>query len=144
MSIPLFLPIPIYANLPPSAKALTIRTLCARAGIACKASGRWVDRPVELVKRANTPPSVLAAPGDWGMVRITHGEGDQVKAAQFALAILAYSMHDLVCRQSIAGQPWAQISRPRGRVKKPKAASNAERQQKFRTRQRAKQRSLSG
>lgn len=144
MSIPLFLPIPVYANLPPSAKALTIRALCTRAGVACKASGRWVDRPVELVKRTHAAPSVLAAPGDWGLVRITHGEQNQVKAAQFALAIMAYSLHDLVCRQSIAGQPWAQIALPRGRMKKPKAASNAERQQQFRARQRAQQNPSSG
>ena len=138
MSIPLFLPIPVYANIIPSTMALSVRALCVHAGVACKASGRWVDRPVELIRRTNAAPSVMATPGDWGVVRITHGERDKVKAAQFALAIMAYAMHDLVCRQSIAGQVWAQIALPRGRIKKPKAASNAERQQQFRTRQRAK------
>jgi hypothetical protein len=144
MSIPLFLPIPTYADLAPPAKALTIRALCARAGVACKATGQWVDRPVELVLKTNAAPNVVAAPGDWGVVRITHAETDKVKAAQFALAVMAYAMHDLVCRQSIAGQAWAQIALPRGRLRKPKAASNAQRQQQFRARQRAQRATRSG
>ena len=132
MSIPLFLPIPVYAPIVPSAKAMTILALCARAGVACKASGTWVNRPIDILTRPNAPPSVVAAPGDWGVVRITQRETDRVRAAQFALAVMAYAIHDVVCRQSIAGQPWANIALPRGRLKKARVASNAERQRKFR------------
>ena len=132
MSIPLFLPIPVYAPIAPSANAMTIRALCARAGVACKASGTWVNRPIDIVTRPNAPLSVVAAPGDWGVVRITQPETNRVKAAQVALAVMAYAIHDVVCRQSIAGQPWAKIAMPRGRLKKARVASNAERQRKFR------------
>lgn len=136
MSIPLFLPIPVYAQITPTSTALTVRALCARAGVACQASGSWTNRPVEVIVRPGAPSTVTVAPGDWGVVRITQPESDRQKAAQFALAIMAYSVHDVVCRQSIAGQPWAKIALPRGRIKKNKAMTNAERQQQFRARQR--------
>jgi hypothetical protein len=50
---------------------------------------------------------------------------------------MAYAVHDLVAKQSISGAAWGRISAPRGRIALGTALSVAERQRRFRARQRS-------
>ncbi len=50
---------------------------------------------------------------------------------------MAYGMHDLVAKQSIAGKDWAGIGNPKGRPRGGRPMSNSERQKKFRERRAA-------
>lgn len=134
MSIPLFLPLPQYQPLPHVAGAISVRALCGLAGVECKATGAWTERHVKIITADGAVPALVAAPGDWGLVKITLPTDERVRVARYALAIMAYALHDPVCRQSIAHAEWAAIAAPRGRPRLPKAASNAERQQRFRKR----------
>ena len=141
MSIPLFFPPPIYRAITPSTGGVTvpIRALCELAGARCKASGDWTRRPVELVSGgANSAIRIEAAPGGWGLVRITlpFDRVNQQPAARLALAAMAFAVMDPVCRQSIANEVWARPSAPRGRPKSSAAMSNAERQRRFREKSR--------
>jgi hypothetical protein len=134
MSIPLFFPRVRYvARLALSARATTLRALCDSAGVACKASGDWTSRVVDLVP-AHTL-QIAAEPGDWSAVQISLPDGDRRTRARLALATMAYALHDLVARQSIMGAPWAKISLPRGRIASGAALSTVERQRRFRARQ---------
>ena len=133
MSIPLFFPPVRYVpRLAISARATTLRALCDSAGVACKASGAWTDRVVDLVTAESV--QISAQPGDWSAVQISLPGSDQRNRARLALAIMAYALHDLVARQSIMGAPWAQISLPRGRIASGAALSTTERQRRFRAR----------
>jgi len=135
MSIPLFFPAVEYVpHLKVSARAMTLRALCEAAGVLCKASGAWTDRVVDLAFADDV--KIVAGPGDWSAVRICSPIIDRRLAARLGLAVMAYSLHDLVARQSIIGAPWARISAPRGRIARGVALSTAERQRRFRARRR--------
>lgn len=123
----------------------TIEELCKIAGIPCRASGSWINRKVEIRRFSpndNTSANsnllkslkIEAEPGDWGSVRITIEKDNKKNEARMALLILAYVLHDLVAKQSVAGYPWAKIPPPRGRIKTGKAMTNSERQRLFRLR----------
>lgn len=111
---------------------VTLAELCRLAGTACKASGAWSMRKVEL--KYGKKIDVLAEPGDWGNVRISIPHRTMGKRARFALTLLAYGMHDLVAKQSIIGCAWARPAPPRGRPSKKRALSSKERQRRFRRR----------
>gem|GEM_PF-2808169 len=52
--------------------------------------------------------------------------------ARLALGALAYSIMDLVARESIRGAAWAAAAPPRGRASSGTALTNAERQRRYR------------
>jgi len=134
MSTPLFFPSPRYRRSLPTAGAVSVRELCALAGVPCRASGGWTERPVVVV-RADAY-AIEAQPGGWGAVRIlvprSLGRGE---VHRHALAALAFGLMDPVARQSIRGQPWARPAMPRGRPATGTARSSRERQRTFRRRQ---------
>ena len=137
MSIPFFLPITEYTPLLKLEKFFTIAELCKKAKIKCLASGDWVNRKIGVCYNDNF--KVEAEPGDWGNVRITLSKSNMLKLnstkeAQLALTILAYSLHDLVAKESIKNHDFSKVRKPMGRIKTGKALSNKERQKLFRSR----------
>ena len=131
MSIPLFYPPVRYLpRLQLSERATSLRELCGIAGVACKASGAWTDRVVDLSFAADL--QIFAEPGDWSTVQITMPVDTPCNAARLALAVMAYALHDLVARQSIQGAPWARVAPPRGRIATGAALTTTERQRRFR------------
>lgn len=130
MSTPLFFPIVSYAPHLPLNNPLTVSELCAMAGVRCRASGAWTKRQVEVV--FGNRIQVIAEPGDWGNVQIVVKIKSKVEGYRFALAIMAYSIQDLVAKESIKGTPWSRIAIPRGRPKTGQALTTKERQRRFR------------
>ncbi len=120
-----------------AARAETVRSLCARAGVDCLASGAWTERKVYLVPvPAGEVLSIVKEPGDWSAVQVGLPGVDinSVAAARGALLVLAYGLMDLVARESIRGVVWARPSAARGRPRTGKAMSNAQRQARYRQR----------
>jgi hypothetical protein len=109
-----------------------LRKLCGVAGIACKASGAWTERIVDVIEASDL--QILAEPGDWSPVQISIPHASRRDAARLALAAMAYALHDLVAKQSIAGATWVRVSPPPGRIASGTALSAAERQRRFRER----------
>lgn len=131
MSIPLFFPSVRYVpRLALSPYATTLRALCGAAGVACKASGAWTERIVDVIE-ADTL-RIVAEPGDEAPVQICVPQSEGRKRARLALAAMAYRLHDLVAKQSIRGEPWTRIAPPRGRIRSGTALSTRERQRRFR------------
>lgn len=135
MTTPLFYPPPRYrAALPlPAAGTLSVRELCALAGVRCRASGGWTERRIQVVRADGY--AIEAEPGGWGAVRIAVPRRlKPIEAHRHALAALAFGLMDLVARESIRGQPWARPAPPRGRPATGIARTNAERQRAHRRR----------
>jgi len=132
MSTILFFPHVTYVKALARRNSLTLAELCNRAGIKCRASGKWTEREVEIVRSDDT--AVTAEPGDWGRVRIEMRLRDARQQARFALLVMAYGLHDLVAKQSVRGQEWARLKAPRGRPRQGRALTNKERQRRFRER----------
>jgi hypothetical protein len=131
MSIPLFFPpIRYVARLTPTSGAATLRTLCIRAGVPCRATGAWTERLVEVVVAHEL--GITAEPGEGAAVQIAMPRSEPRQMARLALAAMAYALHDLVAKESIRGQPWATIATPRGRIRTGTALSTRERQRRFR------------
>jgi hypothetical protein len=115
--------------------ALSLRALCALAGVPCRASGAWTERKVRLVR--GTGLRIRKEPGDEGMVEIALPDVAGVRsttAARAALGVLAYGLMDLVARESVRHADWARPAPPRGRPKTGLALPNRERQRRFRER----------
>ena len=154
MSIPLFLPQPTYVKLPltNAGELITLKELCEKLKTPCRASGLWVDRLVRIIliennlktendlntnnlNKKTTLPLIEKESGDWGEVRITllsKQFKSQTKIYQMALGIMAYSVFDLVARESIRGLPWAKVSAPKGKPRARSPLSSKERQRRFR------------
>lgn len=132
--IPLFFPPVTYLKGLTAGSFLSLEQLCERAGVVCRASGAWTEREVQIVFAENF--RLFAEPGDWGRVRIEVPCRGQLKQARLALAALAYSMQDLVAKQSVRGEAWLSLKPPRGRPKRGQALTGKERQRKFRQRTR--------
>jgi hypothetical protein len=131
MSIPFFLPIPSFHAKLPLADAIPLDELCVRAGVRCKASGAWTRRMVSFVPSSSL--FVRAMPGANG-IEIGTDQTDPVWRARIALSILAYSMMDLVARESIRGAEWARIKAPVGRpASGRRPMSSTERQRRWRS-----------
>ncbi len=126
---------PRYAVRIPGRASHTVRSLCAAAGIECRASGAWIERPIDV--RRDRPFDFCAEPGGYGKVRITLPASDPVTAARDALCVLAYGLHDLVAKESIRGQTWSRVAPPLGRPKQRKSMPGKERQRRFRLRRAA-------
>lgn len=131
MSTPLFFPVPRYvAHLPPSVAYRPLRYWCEVAGVRCKASGAWIDRPVQV--RAGACAIVAeASPGN--RVSISGpSRGGRVSLARYALGALAYTLMDGVARESLRGEDWARPSAPVGRPRTGRARNSRERQRLLR------------
>ena len=112
---------------------IQLRELCRRAGVPCKASGRWAERPVAV--DYGNEIALVAQPGEGGIVRVcVPALLSPTEAARCALAALAYGLMDLVARESIRGAAWADPAAPRGRPVSGTAQSNRERQRAYRKR----------
>lgn len=135
MSTPLFFPTPRIVKDVDVTLAITLREVLARAGIPCRASGRWTERLVVIDPAFD---GIEREAGDWGAVRIgAPAELGQRDQARHAIAALAYGLMDVVARESIRGQAWARPSRPRGRPASGAALSAAKRQRRHRARKTA-------
>ena len=135
MSIPLFLPIPTYVSRIRSGRFVPLKHWCRRAGLACKASGRFVERPIAL-KRCQCPAILVeAAPFHRVQIGVPHN-WTAISAARYVMAALAFALMDVVARQSIAGAVWAKPTAKVGRPKTGRARNNRERQRRLRSRTR--------
>lgn len=107
--------------------------LCSIAGVACRASGPWLQRMIAIERGSGY--AISAEPGGFGGVHLHVPAGlTPTQAAQYGLAMLAYGLMDPVARESIRGQAWAKPSVPRGRPRTGTALSARERQRAFRDR----------
>lgn len=134
--MPLFLPpVHLVADLRLE-RAFTLESLCAAAGVPCRASGAWTQREVGVVAAAE--PVVEAQPGSWGRVKVgvppAYSRHPR-DAARFALAVMAYVLMDPVARASVRGITWARPGQ-RGRPVVG-AQSNRDRQRVHRARAKA-------
>lgn len=133
MSIPLFFPPTKYESGLRLTGAMSLSEVCLAAGVRCAATGAWTARKVEIAH--GDALSVFAEPGDWGGVKIILKPGLTCQQeARLALAVMAYSLHDLVAKQSIAGKGWASVAAPRGRPPSARPLTAADRQRAFRSR----------
>lgn len=132
MSTTFFIPPPKYLQRLELVNPLDIAALCERVGIRCQASGAWINRRIEI--KHGSELFVEAEPGDWGAIRITMPKTTKLAEAKLALVVLAYSLNDLVARQSVKGHDFARVPIPKGRIKTGRALSNAERQKLYRER----------
>ena len=142
MSLPVFFP-PIRYQRAIAERGVPLVALCQRAGVECKAVGRWVNREI-VMRRADAPGDecIIREPGDWQKVMVVTPVGVAATRAQarWVLGALAYAVFDGVARASIAGQPWARAALPRGPATARRAPiANAERQRRFRQRQRGRE-----
>ena len=141
MSLPVFFP-PVRFQRSIVESGIPLSALCQLAGVPCKAVGRWVNREI-VVRQANAPgdESIICEPGDWQKVLITTpvGVANGQARARWALGALAFAIFDGVARASIAGQPWARAAMPRGPSTPQRVAmSNAQRQRRWRQRERVR------
>lgn len=140
MTLPLFFPHPEYVPSLPRRRMRTLFELCAVAGVACRASGAWTNRPVGVGFDPQFPLGCIQAEPQRGAVRISVPEGyaaSELLMARYALGAMAFALFDLVSRESIRGAGWISIAPPRGRPAAARAMSNRERQRLFRQRRRA-------
>lgn len=135
MYTPFFVPPPRFTGRLILRRPRTVRELCALVGVPCRGSGEWTNRLVEV--RYGSVLTITALPGDWGSVVITAPVRGVLAQSQLALYLLAYALHDLVAKESIRTTKLAQISPPKGRPRRTRPQSNAERQRRFRERQRS-------
>ena len=138
MSIPFFFPPPRYVKTLPVQSGqdfYTLSSLCEELGIPCRASGEWTQRNVIVtVLDSEQDISIYACPGAEGTVQIILPEQYKPVALQVALTVMAYVLHDLVAKQSIAGQPWNRIAPPKGRPRSKRSFTTKERQRAYRLR----------
>lgn len=135
MSTELFYPPVHYVPTLTLKAPLSLSQLCERAGVACKATGRWTTRQIELTRGPDT--RLVAEPGEWGSVIINLPQLGGTDRARAALAALAFGMHDIVAKESIRSADWLRVGPPRGRPRSGRALSTKERQRRFRERRKA-------
>jgi len=140
MKLPLFFPHPTYVAKLPRRGALPLAKVCALAGVACRATGRWTERLVIMDSDDKLPQGAVWAEPSGGTVRImvpSAYNGSGRARARYALGVLAYVLFDLVSRESIRGEDWTTINAPVGRPRAVRALNGAERQRRFRLRRQA-------
>lgn len=132
MSTLLFFPLPsVVAELDPK-PSQPLREVLVASGVTCRASGSWVERPISIVRGQE---GIVKEPGDWGAVHIGIPIGmSELEASRYASMVMAYSVMDVVARESIRGADWSKPKIPRGRPFSGTATSNAERQRLHRRR----------
>lgn len=133
----IFFPAPGYRPRLEQAPQATVRQLCERAGVACKASGARCERGVSWKKGREL--AIEAEPGHVGRVHVVlpsnKARSDQV-AARNLLLVLAHGLHDGVAKESVRGVDWARRIAPCGRPRALRPKTNAQRQRDWRARQR--------
>lgn len=140
--VPLFYPPVRYTPRLERQDGVSLRELCERAGIACRASGEWIERKVswEPVSE-DAPMTITAEPGHTGAVHVRlptrqpQSITPKAVARQLLLA-MAYGVFDGVARESVRGIEWSRRLTPRGRPRSVRPQSGAERQRTWRERQR--------
>ena len=133
MISPIFFPKAKYVPTLSTGGAVTLRQLCADAGIPCRASGAWCDRMVTYYEADCM--EIWAMPGPQGSVLMSLPKGMTKKEnARMALLVMAYGLFDGVARESVRGVDWARKIKPAGRPKSCLAMSNKERQRAWRAR----------
>ncbi len=133
MGTPLFFPPPVYVGHLDAKGAVTLSDLCRRAGVACKASGAWTERPV--IVYGGSGYRIEAEPGGYGVVRIqVPVRLGEVGRARHALAVMAYSLMDGVAREVVRGAAWAKPAKSVGRPRGDRVLSGKERQRRYRSR----------
>ena len=99
MGLPLFFPIPEYVTALSRDGMQPLHAICTQAGVVCKASGDWINRPVALVFDANLPDGYIWAEPQGGAVRIAvppeYVESPQ-SMARYGLGALAFALFDQV------------------------------------------------
>ena len=131
MPLPLFFPTVRYVPAIDRSQAITLEQLCERAAGRCEAFGRWVQRPVVLLRAHEQAPWLKAEPGDWGAVEIgVPNRGSAQREAQWALGALAFVLFDGVARATVQGKAWHASSsrvglRRNHDVPRPTASGNA-------------------
>ena len=133
MSTPLFFPIAAYVSRLSGSGYLSLRTWCEQAGIRCQATGPFAERPIRLRRGRVFSIVAEAAPSSRVEIEIPRGPSAQA-AARLLIAALAYSLMDVVARQSIRGVAWARLSPGAGRPRTGRAKTNRERQRELRQR----------
>lgn len=133
MGTPLFFPPPVYVAHLDAKGAVALSDLCRHAGVACKASGAWTERPVCVY--GGSGYRIEAEPGGYGVVRIqVPAQLGEVERARHALAAMAYSLMDGVAREVVRGAAWAKPAKPVGRPRGGQALSGQARQRRYRAR----------
>ena len=128
--LPLMYPIPRFVPKLGKAPSIGLDELCAQAGVACRATGRFAHRPIQLL--TGDAGAIEVEAGGWGAVRITVPAKYSDAAARYALGAMAYAVCDVVARESIKGQPWAKPQTPPGRARTGTALTGLQRQRRFR------------
>jgi hypothetical protein len=115
-----------------------LREVCARAGVLCRASGPWTERPIGLVAWRSAEIVAEASPRTAVLVRVPRPIWRRGPAARarFALEALAYVLMDLVARESVRGRREFRCTHRPGRPRTGAAISNRDRQRRFRARHR--------
>lgn len=103
--LPFFMPIVRYVKSLPepgeTGEKITLAHLCRLAGVACRASGAWTQREITLIESDQV--CVMAKPHQGPVAIFLPMNEDRYR---IALAVMAYSVHDLVARKSIRHAPW--------------------------------------
>lgn len=99
IGLPVFIPTPTYVNKLPDGIELTLAELCDRAGVVCQASGKWIDRKVILVDSKEL--FIKAIPSGGAVAIGIAGADDGKRSAMLALHLMAYSVLDVVAKESI-------------------------------------------
>ena len=120
----------------PRGIAHTVESLCRQAGIECRVTGPSASRVVYLHLTEHL--EVHREPGNAGVVSVGLPgdlQDDPREAAVLVLAILAYVVFDYAARESVRGWSEMRVSLPRGRPRSPRPMTGAERQRRWRARQ---------
>jgi hypothetical protein len=132
MHYPLFFPIPRVVSKISHAHSKPLADVLQTAGATVRASGPWTLRPIVL---AFGQTDILKEATDYGTVQIgVPLSATEIEAARYASLAMAYSLMDLVARESIRGLPWTRPGAAPGRPRTGQALTNAERQRKYRRR----------
>lgn len=108
--LPVFFPIPRYTSTPARQDTIPLHELCKLAGVSCRASGKWIERPICLQKDTTGGiGQIFCEPGNTGTVTLfvpsNYAETEQ-DMARWGLGAMAYSVFDLVARESIKNALW--------------------------------------
>jgi len=131
--IPAMFPPASIAVTIPRGQTHTIETLCRQAGIECRVTGPSASRVIYL--RRTPRLEIHRKPGLMGPVSVGSPEKKPRERAVLALAVLAYVVFDYAARESVRGWSEMRVSLPLGRPRSPRPMTGAERQRRWRARQ---------
>ncbi len=135
MTLPVFFPPSEYASVLPRGQRMTLRDLCARAGVRCRVTGPPAQRPLRLARSGHL--RALCTPGPLSEVWLAVPAGNARSRALLALGLLAYGVFDYGARESLRGLDVSRPSPGPGRPSTGTALSSTERQRRYRQRRNA-------